>query len=90
MEQLLLDNVIALTSYIALVRLFPYRRMAKIEAPFANCRIPLSNMTVKEAHAVTAELQEMGFPYAFAKAREMALLIRHIYLIRISIHVELL
>ena len=51
-------------------------------------------MTVKEAHAVMAELQEMEFPYAFAKARRMALLkvcmVQYIYLIGISINVELL
>ena len=89
-----LTIVIALTSFMALGRLFRYRRMAKIEAPFTNCRRSLSSMTVKEAHAVMAELQEMEFPYAFAKARRMALLkvcmVQHIYLIGISINFELL
>jgi hypothetical protein len=31
-------------------------------------------MTVTEAHAIMAQLQELEFPYAFAKARRMALL----------------
>ncbi|GIC89790.1 uncharacterized protein Aud_006218 [Aspergillus udagawae] len=66
--------VLALTSYMALVQLLRYRRMAKIEAPFVNGGRPLSSMTVEEAHAIIAQLQEMEFPYAFAKARRMALL----------------
>jgi hypothetical protein len=65
---------IALVGYIALAKLLRYRRMAKIEAPFANHRRPLSSMTVTEAHAIMAQLQELEFPYAFAKARRMALL----------------
>ncbi|KAL4921832.1 hypothetical protein BDW62DRAFT_208018 [Aspergillus aurantiobrunneus] len=66
--------VIALTSYVALVQALRYRRMAKIEAPFANGRRPLSSMTVSEAHEIITQLQELEFPYAFAKARRMALL----------------
>ncbi|ODM19405.1 hypothetical protein SI65_04389 [Aspergillus cristatus] len=31
-------------------------------------------MTVKEAHGIMAQLQELEFPYAFAKARQIALL----------------
>ncbi|PLB48797.1 hypothetical protein P170DRAFT_358151 [Aspergillus steynii IBT 23096] len=65
---------IAFTSYMALVKALRYRRMANIEAPFANHRRPLSSMTVKEANVIMAQLQEMEFPYAFAKARQMALL----------------
>ncbi|PKX95171.1 uncharacterized protein P174DRAFT_386416 [Aspergillus novofumigatus IBT 16806] len=66
--------VIGLTSYMALVKLLRYRRMAKIEAPFVSCGRPLASMTVEEAHAIITQLQEMEFPYAFAKARRMALL----------------
>ncbi|KAL4928608.1 uncharacterized protein BDV17DRAFT_281927 [Aspergillus undulatus] len=65
---------VAISCYIALVRGLRYRRMAKIEAPFINGRRPLSSMTVREAHAVITQLQELEFPYAFAKARRMALL----------------
>ncbi|KAL5050588.1 hypothetical protein BDW71DRAFT_194358 [Aspergillus fruticulosus] len=71
---LTLAIVLGLTSYMALVKFLRYRRMAKIEAPFAHGRRPLSSMTVKEAHAILAQLQELEFPYAFAKARRMALL----------------
>lgn len=63
-----------LTSYIALVRLIRYRRMAKLEAPFTTGKRQLSSMTVAEAHAVTTQLQELEFPYVFAKARRIALL----------------
>lgn len=65
---------IAFTSYIALVGLLRYRRMAKIEAPFTPGKRLLSSMTVKEAHGIMAQLQELEFPYAFAKARQIALL----------------
>ncbi|KAL2810040.1 hypothetical protein BJX63DRAFT_434679 [Aspergillus granulosus] len=66
--------IITLTSYVFLVRVLRYRRMAKIEASFANGQRPLSSMTVQEAHAVISQLQELEFPRAFAKARRMALL----------------
>ncbi|KAL4739855.1 hypothetical protein BDV11DRAFT_169629 [Aspergillus similis] len=75
---LTLAIIIGLTSYMALVKRLRYRRKAKIEAPFDHAhgidRRPLSSMTVKEAHAILAQLQELEFPYAFAKARRMALL----------------
>jgi hypothetical protein len=66
--------VLALISYMSLVKVLRYRRMADIVAPFSNGRRPLSSMTVKEAHAIMAQLQELEFPHAFAKARRMALL----------------
>ncbi|KAL3464530.1 hypothetical protein BJX64DRAFT_92313 [Aspergillus heterothallicus] len=66
--------ILALTSYIVLVRVLRYRRMAKIQAPFVAGQRPLSSMTVKEAHGIMAQLQELEFPRAFAKARRMALL----------------
>ncbi|EED15550.1 hypothetical protein TSTA_049880 [Talaromyces stipitatus ATCC 10500] len=34
-------------------------------------------MTTKEAHAITTQLQELEFLYAFAKARQVALLRRN-------------
>ncbi|KAJ5163901.1 uncharacterized protein N7500_005731 [Penicillium coprophilum] len=66
--------VIAFISYIALVGLLRYRRMTRIQAPFAPGKKDLSEMTVKEAHAILTELQELEFPHAFAKARKIALL----------------
>ncbi|CAG8891821.1 unnamed protein product [Penicillium egyptiacum] len=66
--------VLVFISYIALVGLLRYRRMAKIEAPFAPGKKDLSEMTVKEAHSILNQLQELEFPHAFAKARKMALL----------------
>lgn len=65
---------IALPSYVALVGLLRYRRMAKIESPFGPGRKDLSEMTVKEAHEILTELQELEFPSALAKARKIALL----------------
>ncbi|KAL4978707.1 hypothetical protein BDW66DRAFT_157932 [Aspergillus desertorum] len=59
---------------MALVKLLRHRRKAEIEAPFVTGRRPLSSMTVEEAHAILAQLQELEFPYAFAEARRMALL----------------
>lgn len=69
-----LTITIALTSYMTLVGLLRYRRMAKIKAPFTPGKRQLSSMTVKEAHGIMAQLQELEFPYAFAKARQIALL----------------
>lgn len=65
---------VAFISYIALVRILRYRRMVKIEAPFALGKKDLSEMTVKEAHAILTQLQELEFPHAFSKARKIALL----------------
>ena len=69
-----LTIAIVIISYLALVGLLRYRRMAKIEAPFASGKKDLSEMTVKEAHDILNQLQELEFPHAFAKARKMALL----------------
>lgn len=69
-----LTIAVVVTSYMALVQLLRYRRMAKTEAPFVSGGRPLSSMTVQEAHAIITQLQEVEFPYAFAKARRMALL----------------
>ncbi|KAJ0420679.1 hypothetical protein BJY00DRAFT_323705 [Aspergillus carlsbadensis] len=66
--------ILGLVGYIALVRVLRYRRRAEIQTPFANGRRSLSSMTVKEAHAIIAQLQELEFPRAFSKARRMALL----------------
>ncbi|EYE96441.1 uncharacterized protein EURHEDRAFT_385287 [Aspergillus ruber CBS 135680] len=69
-----LTIAIALSSYMALVKLLRYRRMAKIEAPFTLGKRELSSMTIKEAHEIMTQLQELEFPYAFAKARQISLL----------------
>ncbi|KAG2421744.1 hypothetical protein HFD88_005720 [Aspergillus terreus] len=66
--------VVIFTGYVVLAKRLRYRRMAEMEGPFANGRRPLSSMTVPEAHAIMAQLQEKEFPRAFAKARRMALL----------------
>lgn len=63
-----------LISYISIVRRLRYRRRAKFEAPFGPGKRNLSSMTVKEAHSIITELQELEFPYAFSKARRIALL----------------
>lgn len=69
-----LTIAIAFISYIVLVGLLRYRRMAKIEAPFAPGKKDLSEMTAKEAHVILSQLQELEFPHAFSKARKIALL----------------
>lgn len=69
-----LTIAIALTSYIALVGLLRYRRMTKIEASFTPSKRQLSSMTVEEACEIMSQLQELEFPYTFAKARQIALL----------------
>lgn len=63
-----------LISYVTIVRRLRYHRRAKIEAPFGPGKRKLSSMTVKEAHSIITELQELEFPYAFSKARKIALL----------------
>ncbi|KAJ5083104.1 hypothetical protein N7532_012147 [Penicillium argentinense] len=63
-----------LASYLALVKSFRYSRMKVIEAAFAPGKRELSSMTVKEAHAIMTQLQELEFPHAFSKARQIALL----------------
>lgn len=65
---------IALISYIVMVKRLRYCRRAEIEAPFASGGRPLSSMTAKEAHEIIQKLQELEFPYAFGKARKLALL----------------
>ncbi|KGO42352.1 hypothetical protein PEX1_000950 [Penicillium expansum] len=65
---------IAFASYIALIGFLRYRRMLRIGAPYAPGKKDLSEMTVKEAHAILNQLQELEFPHAFAKARKIALL----------------
>ena len=65
---------LALTIYLSLVQHLRYQRKAAIEAPFITNKRPLSSMTIEEAHTIITQLQELEFPYAFAKARRMALL----------------
>ncbi|KAL6912554.1 hypothetical protein FSST1_010314 [Fusarium sambucinum] len=60
--------------YSVLVQALRYRRKAQIEASFASGKRPLSSMTAKEAYNIITQLQLLEFPYAFEKARKMALL----------------
>ncbi|KAF5024515.1 hypothetical protein F66182_3455 [Fusarium sp. NRRL 66182] len=64
----------ALVAYMVTVRSQRYRRRAAIEASYANGKRSLSSMTTKEAHDIISQLQLLEFPYAFGKARKIALL----------------
>ncbi|PYH85233.1 hypothetical protein BO82DRAFT_371673 [Aspergillus uvarum CBS 121591] len=66
--------ILSVTGYIAVVRLLRYRRVKAIDALFVDGRRKLSSMTSEEAHAIISQLQELEFPYAFNKARKIALL----------------
>lgn len=59
--------------YLILVRRLRYKRMVEIQAPFAHGR-ELSTMTTEDAYGIISRLQELEFPYAFGKARKIALL----------------
>lgn len=72
LHQLVIGTVFA--GYLILVRILRYRRMANIEASFDQSTRDLASMTTKEAHGIIAQLQELEFPYAFGKARKIALL----------------
>ncbi|CAI6098696.1 unnamed protein product [Clonostachys chloroleuca] len=61
-------------AYLILVRSYRYARRDEIEGQFRSGGRELSTMTGKEAFEILAQLQELEFPYAFAKARQMALL----------------
>ncbi|KAI1652284.1 uncharacterized protein F4817DRAFT_322738 [Daldinia loculata] len=65
---------ICLAGYLLIVRYLRYRRKSDIEAPFVKGNRPLSSMTTEEAYEIMMQLQELEFPYAFAKARKIALL----------------
>nr|XP_036578713.1 uncharacterized protein CTRU02_11304 [Colletotrichum truncatum]KAF6786046.1 hypothetical protein CTRU02_11304 [Colletotrichum truncatum] len=65
---------VSVVIYMLLVRAMRFRRKASIEAPFTSGRRPLSSMTVKEAQEIMNQLQELEFPFAMAKARQIALL----------------
>ena len=60
-------------AYLLLVYHLRYQRSRQIKSMFDNNR-PLSTMSTKEAHAIMTQLQELEFPYAFNKARRIALL----------------
>ncbi|TDZ18070.1 Mycophenolic acid synthesis protein B [Colletotrichum orbiculare MAFF 240422] len=64
----------AVLGYMWLVRVLRYRRKEEIEAPFTAGGRPLSSMTVAEAHVIMNQLQELEFPRAMSKARQIALL----------------
>lgn len=60
--------------YIVLVGLLRYRRMREIQTFFTSGKRQLSSMTVQESYDIITQLQTLEFPYAFSKARRMALL----------------
>jgi hypothetical protein len=71
----------ALAAYATRVRFLRYRRKIAIEANFTSGKRSLSDMTTKEAHDIIAQLQLLEFPYAFNKARKIALLkVQHIFI----------
>jgi len=61
-------------TYLLLVRYFRYQRAKSIESPFSQGRRNLSSMTANEAYDIMTQLQQLEFPYAFNKARTIALL----------------
>lgn len=65
--------IILFPAYLLLVHCLRYQRSHQIKSMFSNNR-PLSTMTTKEAHEIMTQLQELEFPYAFNKARRIALL----------------
>ncbi|CAG8928847.1 unnamed protein product [Penicillium salamii] len=65
--------VAVLIGYMILVRRLRYKRMVEIHAPFTHGR-ELSTMKTEEAYGIITRLQELEFPYAFGKARKIALL----------------
>ncbi|KAF4980442.1 hypothetical protein FZEAL_3558 [Fusarium zealandicum] len=69
-----LAALLTLVSYMAVVRFLRYRRKAAIGASFRTSHRSLSEMTTKEAHDIISQLQLLEFPYAFGKARKIALL----------------
>ncbi|CAG8058078.1 unnamed protein product [Penicillium olsonii] len=64
----------AFMGYMILVRILRYKRMVHISAAFVHGGRELSSMTTDEAHEIISQLQELEFPYAFGKARKIALL----------------
>lgn len=66
--------VAVIVGYMVVVKFRRYERMASIEVPFLHGRRELSTMTTDEAHGIISQLQEFEFPYAFGKARKIALL----------------
>ena len=65
---------IATTVYLLVVRMSRNQRRDYLESSFANAKRPLSSMTTSEAYDIMTQLQELEFPYAFNKARQIALL----------------
>ena len=60
--------------YLLLVRFLRYKRAERINSDFSTGKRPLSSMTTEEAHDIMTQLQQLEFPYAFNKARMIALL----------------
>lgn len=69
-----LTALAALVGYMAIVRFLRYRRKTAIEALFVSGKRSLSEMTTEDAHNIISQLQGLEFPYAFGKARKIALL----------------
>lgn len=69
-----LSFIVLFLVYFLAVRFLRYKRAARISSLFANGKRPLSSMTTKEAFNILAQLQTLEFPYAFNKARTIALL----------------
>lgn len=65
--------VLAISLYMVLVRLLRYRRSDAIKSAFGRDR-DFSTMTTQEAHEIISQLQRLEFPFAFNKARTIALL----------------
>ncbi|KFY43048.1 hypothetical protein V494_02122 [Pseudogymnoascus sp. VKM F-4513 (FW-928)] len=63
-----------LLAYLLLVRFLRYRRADKLKYGFGHGGRALSTMTTQEASHIMTQLQELEFPYAFGKARKIALL----------------
>lgn len=61
-------------AYLLLVRFLRYRCADKLKSEFGYGKRALSTMTSQEASNIIKQLQELEFPYAFGKARKVALL----------------
>ncbi|OBT48208.1 hypothetical protein VE00_00979 [Pseudogymnoascus sp. WSF 3629] len=65
---------IIVLAYLLLVRVLRYRRADKLKSEFGHGKRALSTMTSQEASNIMHQLQELEFPYSFARARKIALL----------------
>lgn len=70
-------TAIAVTVYLLVVRQSRHQRRDQLVSSFLDTKRLLSSMTTAEAHDIMTQLQELEFPYAFNKARKIALLKVH-------------